>query len=238
MKKLNYGTDAPNVIRNLLVIGLILLLLSLFLPLWNSPQLMVAIKNTLFFPGFFMILGALFMIAYGRFGKFRQRERILNLHQWRGDEIVLDVGAGLGLLMIGVAKKLTTGKSYGMDIFNKYDLSNNSIEQTKTNIEIEGVVGNTVIVEANILENNFSSDFFDVIVFNLCLHNIYDSIQRDKACKEISRILKPGGEAIISDFKHTGRYAEIFESLGMQIVSRHTRYLDTFPPLTIIKAKK
>lgn len=35
---------------------------------------------------------------------------------WLEDESVLGVGTGLGLLMIGAAKKLTTGKSYGIDI--------------------------------------------------------------------------------------------------------------------------
>lgn len=52
---------------------------------------------------------------------------------------MLDVGTGLGMLMIGAAKKMTSGKSVGIDIFNTYDLSNNSIDQTKTNVQLENV---------------------------------------------------------------------------------------------------
>jgi len=58
---------------------------------------------------------------------------------WLEDESVLGVGTGLGLLMIGAAKKLTTGKSFGIDIFNTYDLINHSIEQTKITAELENV---------------------------------------------------------------------------------------------------
>ncbi len=178
------------------------------------------------------------MLLYSRFGKFRQRERMLNLVAWRGDEIVLDVGTGLGLLMIGAAKRLTTGKSYGIDIFNTYDLSDNSIEQTKINTELENVVNKCTILRGNILENSFNSGTFDVVVSNLCLHNIYNKQDRIRACNEIFRILKPEGKAIISDFKHTGEYRQTFVSCGMKVHKEGTYYFDTFPPLTVIVAKK
>ena len=34
--------------------------------------------------------------------------------------------------------------------------------------------------------------------FELCLHNIYDASGRATACREITRVLKPGSVAIIS----------------------------------------
>jgi ubiquinone/menaquinone biosynthesis C-methylase UbiE len=58
------------------------------------------------------------------------------------------------------------------------------------------------------------------------------------ACKEIFRILKTGGEAIISDYKHTGEYKKEFEDLGMKVKKVGTYFFSTFPPLTIIKAIK
>lgn len=238
MKKINYGVDAPVVIRNLLVIGFLLLLIALALPpLWSSPVSLI-IANTVFFPGICLLIAAIWMWLYGKFGKFRQRDRILELHAWRGDEMVLDVGTGLGLLMIGAAKRLTTGKSYGIDIFNTDDLSGNQLEQLKVNTELEHVEQKTVIVEADIVHNNFETDFFDVIVSNLCLHNIYNQDDRKKACGEIYRILKPGCRAIISDFKHTGEYAKHFKQLGMRVHKAGTYFLDAFPPLTIIVAEK
>ena len=40
---------------------------------------------------------------------------------WRGNETVLDVGTGRGLLMIGAARRLTTGISVGIDIWSAKD---------------------------------------------------------------------------------------------------------------------
>lgn len=73
---------------------------------------------------------------------------------------------------------------------------------------------------------------------NLCLHNIYDKNQRETACKEIARILKNNGVAIISDFKHTREYQEVYRKVGMTVEKIGTYYFSTFPPLTIIRAKK
>ena len=70
------------------------------------------------------------MILYSKFGKFRHRDRMLKMVNWKGDEIVLDVGTGRGLMMIGAARKLTSGKSVGIDIWSKKDLSGNSMEKT------------------------------------------------------------------------------------------------------------
>lgn len=238
MKKINYGIDAPKVIRNLCIIGILFILLGLFLPYFGMPEIMNYFQSTFISPGICLLLSGILMILYAKAGKFKQRERILNLHEWQGNETVLDVGTGLGLLMIGVAKRLTTGSVYGLDIFNNKDLSKNNITQLKKNIKIEKVVEKTKIVEENILNTSFDAEIFDLIISNLCLHNINHKINRQKACKEIFRILKPGGQVIISDFTHNKEYRETFASLGMEVKKIKTYFFDTFPPLTILIAQK
>jgi len=37
-------------------------------------------------------------------GKVRERERLLDTLTWRGDEQVLDLGCGRGLMLIGAAR--------------------------------------------------------------------------------------------------------------------------------------
>ena len=37
---------------------------------------------------------------------------------WTGAEQVLDIGTGRGLLLVGAAKLLTNGKSFGVDVWN------------------------------------------------------------------------------------------------------------------------
>ncbi|MEO8233616.1 MAG: class I SAM-dependent methyltransferase [Ignavibacteriota bacterium] len=237
MNKINYGLDAPKVIRNLIIIGLIIVLLTILYPIIKIGEVEIITSGFIWMGISFLIVGIL-MILYSKYGKFKHRDRILNLIEWNGSEKVLDVGTGLGLLMIGAAKKLRSGKSYGIDIFNTYDLSDNSIEQTKTNAKLESVSQKVEILKENILKTSFQDDYFDVVVSNLCLHNLYNSEDRIKACKEIHRITKVKGQVIISDFKNIKEYKQTFINLGMKVQKEGTYFFDTFPPLTIIKATK
>jgi SAM-dependent methyltransferase len=184
MEKSNYGVDAPKVILNLLVIE-VAFFNSLFLPENAFPPLSAILKSSAFFPAICLIIAGLLMIAYGKFGNLKQRDRIIGLHQWKGDEMVLDVGTGLGLLLAGVATKLTAGKACGIDVFNRYDLSGNTLSGLQENLRTENVTERTVIVKQSILETSFNDQTFDVVVSNLCLHNIYDAVSRKKACGEI-----------------------------------------------------
>lgn len=237
MDKINYGIDAPNVIRNLIIIGFIIGVLTLIFPIIRIGKLEIIISGFLW-TGISLVFVGILMITYSKYGKFKHRDRILEMIEWNGKENVLDVGTGLGLLMIGAAKKLTSGKSFGIDIFNTYDLTNNSIDQTKTNAQLEKVTQKIEVLKGNILKTTFQDNYFDVVVSNLCLHNLYKKEERRTACAEIHRITKPTGQIIISDYKNIKEYKQTFISLGMEVHKEGTYFLDTFPPLTIIKAKK
>jgi hypothetical protein len=54
---------------------------------------------------------------------------------------------------------------------------------------------------------------------------------------KIARGLKPGGLAVISDFRHTREYGHAFSKLGLDIHSFPIS-LDTFPSLRINTARK
>lgn len=238
--KPDYGIDAPGVLRNLFLIGLACLLLAIFLPrfLHIGP---VVINTAPFFgwPAFWLLLSASLFLLYVKFGKFRHRDFILAMHTWRGDEQVLDVGCGRGLLLVGAAKRLNAGgHATGIDLWSSVDMGGNSEAATQKNIDLEDVATRCELVTGNAQEMPFTDASFDVIVSNLCLHNIYDRPTRTKALDEIVRVLKPGGIALISDYKHTGEYAGVFADRGLQVEKRWGSFLTTFPPLRVIIAHK
>jgi len=237
MKKANYGIDAPDVIRNLFIASA-----AGFIIAFGVPDISIGRVN--FSMSGFNWMGiccgitGLWMLLYSTFFKLRHRDRILNMINWKGSENVLDIGTGRGLLMIGAAKRLTTGKSTGIDIWNAEDLTSNKMENTLKNAEIEGVRDKVEVRNDNAINMSFDDNTFDVIISNLCLHNIYNIDDRKKACIEIARVLKKGGTAIISDFKHIKEYKENFDAAGMNTKLFKANYIMTFPPLPVLIIKK
>jgi arsenite methyltransferase len=241
--KPDYGIDAPNVLRNLLVIGVVCLLIGAFGP----PHLHFGPVDFLPRPmflgtGTLLVLEGLLFLFYVKFGKFHHRDQMLSLYPWRGDEEVLDVGCGRGLLLAGAAKRLAVlkgvGKVTGIDIWSNKDMGGNAEAATRHNLELEGVSDRCTLLGIPAQEMTFPDGSFDVIVSNLCLHNIYDRKLRRQAVLQIIRVLKPGGVAILSDYKHTHEYAGQLSEAGLMVERRWGNPLYTFPPLRIVVARK
>ncbi|MGA7382156.1 MAG: class I SAM-dependent methyltransferase [Terriglobales bacterium] len=236
--KPDYGIDAPGVVRNLFIAGVLLLVLSSMFPVLRLGPVIFLWKSGAYVTGILCLIEGVLMIIYAKHGKFLHRDRMLGMLNWKGDEQVLDVGAGRGLLMIGAAKKLTTGKAVGIDIWSTKDLSGNAMEKTLRNADLEGVRNKIDVQSGDASAMKFPDASFDVVVSNLCIHNIPSRAGRDQACREIIRVLKPGGKAIISDFIKTGDYVKAFKAAGAVTSRTGLDFLRAFPPHRIIEVQK
>ena len=216
----DYGIDAPGVVRNLLIAGSVALLVSVLsysglLP-WQGLARSLA-------PMTVACLGmGSYMFYSSKYGKIREREWLLDLVPggWRGDETVLDVGCGLGVMLIGAAKRLTTGTAVGIDIWQTQDLSGNNPDATLENARREGVADRVTIKTADMRQIPFPDGHFDVIVSNGAIHNIYQANERAVAVREIARVLKPGGACILADVRHEAQYAGVLRASGVTDVQR------------------
>jgi ubiquinone/menaquinone biosynthesis C-methylase UbiE len=178
------------------------------------------------------------MLWGSKVGKLRLRDKVLNALTWRGDETVLDVGCGHGLLLIGAAKRLRTGKAVGIDLWKREDQAGNSREATWQNVQLEGVADRVELKDGDARKLPFPDGAFDVIVSSWALHNIYSRSDRDQAVREIVRALKPGGRLIIIDIRHTIEYAEILRSNGMTEVKRSLPTFIFVIPTVVLAATK
>ncbi len=237
-RKPDYGIDAPHVIRNLLIAGGACLVIALAFPKVTIAHVTFLLNPGFLYPAAWMIAPGILMLVYAKVGKFRHRDRMLAKVVWTGAETVLDVGSGRGLLLIGAAHRLTTGRAIGIDIWNAEDLSGNSPQAIRENIALEGVESKTEVKSEDARQMSFPDGSFDVVLSNLCLHNIYQQEGRVRACREIARVLKPGGVAVISDYKHVREYAEQFTQAGLAVQLFPLDWTGTFPPLRILAARK
>jgi SAM-dependent methyltransferase len=200
----DYGIDAPPVIRFLLLVSGAALAGALVVNVLDlDPSAAVSLTVTCLLVGVNCLLNALVMLWYSKVVKIRSRERFLDLVPWRGDEAVLDVGCGRGLLLVAAARRLKTGKAVGVDLWQAADLSGNRPEATLENARREGVADRVEVRDGDARRLPFADASFDVIVSGLVLHNIHNQGERRQAVREIARVLKPGGHVALVDIQHT-----------------------------------
>lgn len=220
----NYGLDAPTIVRNFVLLGISLTLGGVILagiPLRAAHGL----ASAAFSMGICFALSALVMLWGSLVGKFRLRNWLLDRLELKGDEQVLDVGCGHGLLLIGAAKRLTTGRAVGVDVWSQIDQAANSPEATMHNAELEGVAGRVDVRDGDARSLPFPDASFDVVVSSLALHNIASAGERRKALDEIARVLKPGGRIGMIDIFKSAEYLDYFTRAGFTVVAKKTTIL-------------
>lgn len=237
----DYGLDAPKLVRRFAIRGGLLIAFAALLYLANrntSPGPAKALGALLLSMGVAFVLFSGFMIWSSRFGKLKVRERILDGFTWRGDETVLDVGCGRGLLVIGAATRLKRGKATGVDIWQTNELSGNSPVAAVANAKLEGVADRVKIETADARTLPFGAGSFDIVVSSLALHNLPSAQERAKALREIVRVLKSGGQVAIFDILHSAEYARALQQMGLTDVKASSFYLLWGLPSRIVTGRK
>ena len=226
-----YGVDGYPYIVGLLGGGAILIAVGIMLTrVWSTKAgiALIALGAIALVPGF---LGLRYVVG----GKLRHRDHMLDLVTWHGDEQVLDIGTGGGLMLIGAAKRTPQGRAIGVDVWDQTDLSGNVRERAIANANLEGVAERIEVRNDDARSLSLGDATIDVVLATLCIHNIVE--RQEAALSEIARVLKPGGVAIISDLADTDKYVAHFNAAGFQ-VTRSGAMLGTFPFQRVVVARK
>ena len=211
-----YGIDAPQLVRNFLLIGSALLAASgaAFAAALDHRPWAIWLSVLLLLPAAYSLGMLGLMLWESLVGKVKGRERVLDLLSWQGDEMVLDVGCGRGLMLVGAAHRLTAGRAIGVDLWLDRDQSSNDAAGPLENARAEGV-GNRVAVEtADMLDLPFAAKSFDVVVSSWAVHNLEAKADRSRALSEMVRVLRPGGAILLTDIINRNEYLAELRRLG------------------------
>ena len=210
--KPNYGIDSLAIVATLFVLGLAGVGIGAFAA---SPWRWIGYAL-----GGYFLLGACGMLFYSKTGKLAMRERLLNDLTWQGSEQVLDVGCGRGLLTVGAARRLTSGKAMGVDVWLRNAVSGNAARSVVENAKVEGVADRVEVQEGDARKLPFPDESFDAVISNFVLHEMNTRDDRKQIVREIARVLKPGGHIGLVDFIFT---EECVQDLGRSGVTASRR---------------
>ncbi len=221
----SYGIDAPTVVVGLLGAAAA----DVVMWAWRAWSLGPAVGCG---------VTGLAMLWSSKVGKLRERERLVDSVALRGDERVLDVGCGRGLVLTAAARRLTTGRAVGIDIWQTKDQTGNDPRATRANAAVEGVADKVVVQSADMRALPFRDATFDVVLSSIAIHNVPGAIDRERTVREIARVLKPGGRVALQDIGHTAEYARVLATCGLRNVTRSGLRFAIVPPVRVVHAMR
>lgn len=169
-----------------------------------------------------------------RHGKLLMRDRLIAGLALRGDEQVLDVGCGNGLLLIGAAEQLTSGMATGVDIWRTDLESGNSAESVRRNAQLAGVADRVTVQDADAQALPFEDAQYDIILTSFMLHHMKKAA-RERALKDMLRTLKPGGKLVIVEVLHLGSLSKLLHHFGVTSITQPSLKLPFYKLLVAIK---
>ncbi|HTI38643.1 MAG TPA: class I SAM-dependent methyltransferase [Vicinamibacterales bacterium] len=213
----SYGYDAPYALASFASGGSACLIAALFF-WWTGHARRPTLELAAY--GVFFLANAASFLYTTRIGKFQVWGEILDGLRLRGDERVLDLGCGRGAVLTAVARRLTSGRVTGVDVWSTRDQSGNSRDVTLANAASEGVRERVEVATGDMRALPFEDAMFDLVVSSLAIHNIHGNEGRGRAVSEAWRVLKPGGRLVIADIRATAFYARTLEGLRAASLER------------------
>jgi SAM-dependent methyltransferase len=211
----DYGYDAPYALIAFAAIGTASVIGAIIA--WRTGSDLA--RMLAIYSAFFLSNGLSFFYTTRR-GKFQVWDAILDDLQLRGDERVLDMGCGRGAVLTAAARRLTSGRATGIDLWSTTDQSGNARGATLRNATLEGVQDRVDVETGDMRKLPFPDGGFDLVVSSLAIHNISGNADRSRAIAEAWRVLKPGGRLAIADIRASARYATTLRQLGAAGVTR------------------
>lgn len=143
----------------------------------------------------------------------------------------------MGHITTLLAQKPWHPKVYALDIWGTRAQARNTRAHFEENIDYAGIRSQVHIIQENMVYFDGSLYEVDFIIAVLSVHNVQNSMDRDKALVNMVATLKPGGQILILDFKLIKQYKASLLKLGCKCQELKPCF-KVFPPLFGIIATK
>ncbi len=231
----DFGLDAPPIVHGYATLGLVgvglLIAAAVAIPSsvllgWGLWALIIG-------------LGVAGLTVYSsKIGKIRVRDRLLDTLELHGDEDVLDLGCGSGLMLLGAAARTPAGTATGIDLWRARDQAGSTRQQCLTNAERLGVSEQVRLIDGDMTDLPFPDGSFDLVLACLAIHNLHPTARRENAIGEAIRVLRPGGQLAVIDIAGTASYLSAATNAGMRGPRRSGYVLGIFPPARTVTATR
>ncbi|MEK7560241.1 MAG: class I SAM-dependent methyltransferase [Patescibacteria group bacterium] len=145
---------------------------------------------------------------------FLNPENVVEEFDVRPGEIIADFGAGSGFFSVALAKRVGhTGKVYALDIRAEALEAVKSKAKFYKILNIEPIRANLELSRGSGLKNDIANK---VIISNI----LFQSENKKNIAEEAYRILKPGGNAIVIEWKEKMEKSaaqNLFETVGFSL---------------------
>lgn len=231
----DYGIDSPAMVAAELILSGVGFAAAVVLHALRAPRpLGIPLWAISLVIAAYLLLMAGSMLFYSLVAKRSIRDWLLDQVPWRGDEVVLDVGCGRGLLLVGAARRLTSGMAIGVDAWIRGAVSGNRPEAALRNARLAGVAERVTVRDGDARRLPCADASVDVVVCNFVLHEMDTGADRELMLLEIARVLRPGGHVALVDFIFTGEAVRLLRACGVGDARRVRADWFSFWPFALV----
>lgn len=110
------------------------------------------------------------LVVYSsKIGKIQVRDGLLDTLALNGDEDVVDLGCGSGLMLLGAAARTPAGTATGIDLWRARDQAGSTRQQCLTNAERLGVSEQVRLLDGDMTDLPFPDDSFGLVLACLAI---------------------------------------------------------------------